>query len=71
MRLNIETKQPEETLGILRQLYFNQVVSIEEIHPKTCTHKIENLFTTEGQCYRLDGILELTYDIPIHKIRIL
>lgn len=49
MRLNIETKQPEETLGILRQVYFTQVVSIEEIYPKTCTYKIENPRTTEEQ----------------------
>lgn len=71
MRLNIETKQPKKILGILRRIYSNQMVHIEETYPSTCTYKIENPYTIAEQRYPVEGVLELANHISIHKIYIL
>lgn len=69
MRLNIECKEPEIVLNILRNLYINEEVTLTKKYNSTTDFKIKSPSGNET-VYPLEGLLDLAEDIPAHKIRI-
>lgn len=69
MKLNIECKEPETVLEILRSLYINEEVTLIKKYSSTADFEIKSPSGNET-VYPLEGLLELAEDIPVHKIRI-
>lgn len=69
MRLNIECKEPEIVLNILRNLYINEEVTLTKKYNSTADFEIRSPSGNET-VYPLEGLLELTENIPAYKIRI-
>ncbi|MDC1809092.1 hypothetical protein POZ03_01300 [Bacteroides uniformis] len=69
MRLNIDCKEPEIILNILRNLYINEEVTLIKRYSSTADFEIKSPSGNET-VYPLEGLLDLAEDIPAHKIRI-
>lgn len=69
MILNIECKEPEVVLNLLRNLYINEEVTLVKKYGSTADFEIKSPSGNET-VYPLEGLLELAEDIPAHKIRI-
>lgn len=69
MKLNIECKEPEVVLSLLRNLYINEEVALVKKYSSTADFEIKSPGGNET-VYPLEGLLELTEDIPAYKIRI-
>lgn len=69
MRLNIECKEPEVVLNILRNLYINEEVVLVKKYSSTADFEIKSPGGNET-VYPLEGLLDLAEDIPAYKIRI-
>ena len=69
MKLNIECKEPETVLEILRNLYINEKVTLIKKYSSTADFEVKSPSGNET-VYPLDGLLELAEDIPAYKIRI-
>ena len=69
MILNIECKEPEVVLNLLRNQYINEEVTLIKTYNSTADFEIKPVDVHEA-VYSLAGLLELTYDIPAYKIRI-
>lgn len=69
MKLNIECKEPETVLEILRSLYINEEVTLIKKYSSTTDFEIKSPSGNET-VYPLEGLLDLAEDIPAHKIRI-
>lgn len=69
MRLNIDCKEPEIILNILRNLYINEEVTLINRYSSTADFEIKSPSGNET-VYPLEGLLELVEDIPAYKIRI-
>lgn len=67
MRLNIECKEPEIILNILRNLFVNEEVTLTKKYSSTADFESP---TGNETVYPLEGLLELAEDIPAYKIRI-
>lgn len=68
MRLNIECKEPEIVLNLLRNLYINEEVTLTKKYGSTADFEIKS--PSGETVYPLEGLLELAEDIPAYKIRI-
>nr|DAI76576.1 MAG TPA: hypothetical protein [Caudoviricetes sp.] len=69
MILNIECKEPEVVLNLLRNLYINEEVTLVKKYSSTADFEIKSPSGNES-VYPLEGLLDLAEDIPAHKIRI-
>lgn len=69
MKLNIECKEPEVVLSLLRNLYINEEVVLVKKYSSTADFEIKSPGGNET-VYPLEGLLELAEDIPAYKIRI-
>lgn len=69
MILNIECKEPEVVLNLLRNLYINEEVTLTKKYSSTADFEIKSS-SGNKTVYPLEGILELVEDIPAYKIRI-
>lgn len=69
MILNIECKEPEVVLNLLRNLYINEEVTLVKKYSSTADFEIKSPSDNET-VYPLEGLLDLAEDIPAHKIRI-
>lgn len=69
MKLNIECKEPEVALNLLRNLYINKEVVLVKKYSSTADFEIKSPGGNET-VYPLEGLLELAEDIPAYKIRI-
>lgn len=69
MILNIECKHPEIVLNILQNQYINEEVTLIKTYNSIADFEIKPANGHEA-VYSLEGLLELTYDIPAYKIRI-
>lgn len=69
MKLNIECKEPEVVLSLLRNLYINEEVVLVKQYSSTTDFEIKSPGGNET-VYPLEGLLELAEDIPAYKIRI-
>lgn len=69
MKLNIECKEPEVVLNLLRNLYINEEVALVKKYSSTADFEIKAPGGNET-VYPLEGLLELAEDIPAYKIRI-
>lgn len=69
MILNIECKEPEVVLNLLRNLYINEEVTLVKKYSSTADFEIKSPSGNET-VYPLEGLLDLAEDIPAHKIRI-
>lgn len=69
MILNIECKEPEVVLNLVRNLYINEEVTLVKMYSSTADFEIKSPGGNET-VYPLEGLLELAEDIPVYKIRI-
>lgn len=69
MKLNIECKEPETVLEILRSLYINEEVTLIKKYSSTADFEIKSPSGNET-VYPLEGLQDLAEDIPASKIRI-
>ena len=69
MKLNIECKEPEVVLNLLRNLYIKETVTLIKKYSSTADFEIKAPGGNET-VYPLEGLLELAEDIPAYKIRI-
>lgn len=70
MILNIECKEPEVVLTLLRSMYINEeVVLVKKYSSSTADFEIKSPSGNET-VYPLEGLLDLAEDIPAYKIRI-
>ena len=69
MILNIECKEPEVVLNLLRNLYIDEEVTLVKKYSSTADFEIKSPSGNES-VYPLEGLLDLAEDIPAHKIRI-
>lgn len=69
MILNIECEEPEVVLNLLRNQYINEEVTLIKTYNSIADFEIKPVDGHEA-VYSLEGLLELTYDIPAYKIRI-
>lgn len=69
MKLNIECKEPEIILNVLRNLYINEEVTLTKKYGSIADFEIKSPSGNEV-VYPLEGLLELVKDIPAYKIRI-
>lgn len=69
MILNIECKEPEIVLNLLRSQYANEEVTLIKKYGSTADFEIKSSNGNEV-VYSLEGLQELANDIPAYKIRI-
>jgi len=69
MILNIECKEPQIVLNLLRNQYINEEVTLIKKYSSTADFEIKPSNGNEA-VYSLEGLQELTHDISAYKIRI-
>lgn len=72
MRLNIETKNVEDTLATLQRCFLNQNVSVGEVYDGIADFEVKPRPDAEpgSYVYSAASLLEIASEIPLSSIRI-